>query len=311
MLGPWSVSVISTLLPTVCSKVSDIQAKVDNMGEKSIVFSGGAIHLRCIILDERSTWKPFWLRNNKTIAAIAEGEVSISPAQAEHSGSYSCYGFRETELEDIQTSTSPPLKISVYDGPILIQLNRETVLVGGTLEAQCRVRDNPRLGEVWFYRDNVLVLSRKDGKADLRISQASLTHQGTYTCRASWQYGGKLRVADSAGVLVTVKEVLNEPKLTLEPDTTSRAINLRCVFQFYKEDPETQVHVYFYRNGRKLAGIGRSEQNPTQAVLNIDGWYGCKARVPALGLVRWSRLTKYGNPSDELREQALAQTQTL
>jgi len=83
------------------------------MGENARIFSGDTIRLRCIILDERSTWSPSWLRNNVKIPATAEGEVNISPAQTEHSGNYSCYGVRRTDVGDMFTNKSAPVEMTV------------------------------------------------------------------------------------------------------------------------------------------------------------------------------------------------------
>lgn len=92
---------------------------------------------------------------------------------------------------------------------------------------------------------------------------------------------------------------MNQPKLTVDDQPLSKTLRLSCSFEFNEQDPATQVHVYFYRNGRKLSGIARSAKNSNQIVLSKDGWYRCKARVPRLNLVRWSLLVKYGSPTGE------------
>jgi len=87
----------------------------------------------------------------------------------------------------------------------MMHLHPETILVGGKLEAECLVRDNPRVNWVHLYKDGVLVLSRNDGSVALHIPNINSTHQGTYTCKASWIQGGDDIVAESDGIPVTVQ----------------------------------------------------------------------------------------------------------
>lgn len=87
----------------------------------------------------------------------------------------------------------------------MMHLHRETILVGGNLEAECLVRDNPRVNRVYLYKDSVLVLSRNDGYVSLNVPNINATHQGTYTCKASWNHGGDYIVEESDGIPVTVK----------------------------------------------------------------------------------------------------------
>ncbi|CAL8353542.1 unnamed protein product [Lota lota] len=282
-----SLLVISTLLTLVHSeKLGDeYTPTLTNMGP-SVIFSEETIHLNCSVPNERSTWTRVWFKDGERLEA--HGELLISSAALSHAGSYVCMGERKGALGLIYTPKSLPVEITVNGGHVML-IVKQPVLVGEILEARCLVRGNQRLMEASLYKDDVLVLSRNDGIADFQLPNVNVAFQGTYYCMATWFYGQQMS-AKSPGYLVTVKEVVTEPVLMVDSNVKQKKLTLGCRFEFIKPDPTTEVHVYFYRDGKKLEGIARSEEKANQIVLLKPGEYRCKARVPSLDLEKWSQI---------------------
>ena len=84
-------------------------------------------------------------------------------------------------------------------------------------------------------------------------------------------------------------EVVSRPILSLDTiGDEPKEIKLSCTFTVIKPDPADEVHVYFYRDGKKLQGTARSEKRPSLVVLDKAGVYHCRARMPSLNLNVWS-----------------------
>lgn len=75
-------------------------------------------------------------------------------------------------------------------------------LVGDTMQITCRVRLNPKLEEVFLYKDGVEVMRQKD--PHFLLTNATLEDQGDYSCRASWDINRQTRSVISSDVPVQV-----------------------------------------------------------------------------------------------------------
>ncbi|CAL8333032.1 unnamed protein product [Boreogadus saida] len=292
MDGPLCLLVVSTLLTVARSTPvgDEFKATLTNMGPSS-VFRGESIRLTCHVTDPRSTWEHVWFRGDRRLDP--RGELTILSTVFGDAGNYTCRGERRGAGGIIYTPKSLPHIISIDMGNVLLTV-RQPVLVGATLAARCRVRGAPMLTEVDLYKDNVLVSSRTDGMADFTLPNVNLTYQGTYHCLAGW-FDGQQNLAKSLGNPVTVKEVVSKPivSLVVNANTKPKDMTLNCTFTFTKPDPAAVVHVYFYRDVRKLEGTARSQKRATLVVLAKEGAYRCRARVPSLNLDQWSEPWDY------------------
>ncbi|CAL8375209.1 unnamed protein product [Gadus morhua 'NCC'] len=292
MDGPLCLLVVSTLLTVLRSEEvgEEFKATLTNMGP-SAVFHGESIRLTCDVTDPRSTWEHVWFRDDQRLDR--RGELTILSTAVGDAGNYTCRGERRGAGGIIYTPKSLPHSISIDMGNVLLTV-RQPVLVGTTLDAQCRVRGTPMLTEVCLYKDDVLVSSRTDGMADFTLPNVNLTYQGTYHCLAGW-FDGQQNLAKSLGNPVTVEVVVSKPILSLEENANPKRkdMTLNCTFTFIKPDPAAEVHVYFYRDGTKLEGIARSQKRARLVVLAKEGEYSCGARVPSLNLYKWSEPRKY------------------
>ena len=88
-------------------------------------------------------------------------------------------------------------------GTVLLTV-RQPVLLGETLDIDCRVRGSPRVIAMYLYKEDVLVSSRTDGMGGFTMPNVNITYQGRYHCMANWFADGQQNSARSLGQLVTV-----------------------------------------------------------------------------------------------------------
>ena len=68
-------------------------------------------------------------------------------------------------------------------------------------------------------------------------------------------------------------------------------MKLICHVKYNAKDPRPPINYYFYKNNNRL-GTATSENH--DQVRQSPGQYSCKAKVPQLGLSRWSEPKSFG-----------------
>ncbi|KAM4628026.1 high affinity immunoglobulin gamma Fc receptor I-like isoform 2-T2 [Polymixia lowei] len=303
----FSLLVVSTLPQFVVPElqglsVAPYQAVIEKVSGDSRIFSGENIRLRCSIPNVRSTWRYQWFRGDDELQESAE--YSLWQAKVEHSGKYYCQGVRETVIGTTYTHKSLPVEIDVDGGWAILQVPPYHSLVGETLKVTCRVRGNPKLEEVILYRDDVEVMRQIGSSPHLHLANIALKDQGLYSCRATWDVRRRSHSVVSVATQVSVLEVLTEPVLRVvlsDPLVPANMMRLICHLQYNAHAPAPPLHFYFYKNGYKLA-TATSENN--EVVKQTPGLYSCKARVPQLGLLRWSEPEAFGQVTGTQQRQS-------
>ncbi|XP_070685418.1 high affinity immunoglobulin gamma Fc receptor I-like [Pempheris klunzingeri] len=274
--------------------VTSFRAVVEIVSGDSKIFSGESVRLKCSIPDtHRSTWAYRWFRGSQELPQFEEHFI-LWRAMVKDSGKFYCEGVRDTIVGNIKTLQSLPVEINVDGGWAILQVPPHPGLVGDTLKVTCRVRGEPQLQEVILYKDGVEVMRQKGLNPHLYLTNVTLEDQGMYSCRASWDANRRTRSVISSDAPVQVLEVLSQPILEIVADDNLIPVNrmkLVCHVQYNAPAPVPPIHYYFYKNNNRL-GTATSENH--DLFRQTPGQYSCKAKVPELGLFRWSEPKSFG-----------------
>ncbi|XP_026155042.1 high affinity immunoglobulin gamma Fc receptor I-like [Mastacembelus armatus] len=285
-----SLLVLSTLPPVVVPRVfaeTSFKAAVEIVEGDSRIFSGETVRLRCRIPDNWSASTYLWFLGSEQLGQSGQ-HLILWNTRVKDSGKFYCQGARSTVVGDIRTKRSLPVQIDVDGGWAILKVSPSPGLVGNTLTLTCRVRGNTPLHEVILYKDGVEVMRQNGLNPHFSVTNLTQEHEGMYSCRASWDVRRRTHSVISSATPVQVLEVLTQPILeifTSEELTKGQKMKLICHLQYNAPAPAPPVEYYFYRNRIRLG---------TATSVNYDlvswkpGQYSCKARVPKLGLLRWS-----------------------
>ncbi|XP_019729804.1 high affinity immunoglobulin gamma Fc receptor I-like [Hippocampus comes] len=279
--------VLSTLPQLIVPLETSYGARAELVSGHSRVFSGEHVRLRCSIPDGRnSSWNYLWFKETKRLEHHAE--MLTLKGFLSDSGEFRCQGVRDTAVGNIYTQKSPPVEINMDGGWAILQVPQLPGLVGETLNMSCRVRGRPRPHEVILYKDGVEVQRQSGFNPKLSLDLLRMEDQGLYSCRASWDDDRKTHSVISNDVQVNVKEVLTQPVLEVVTENDlllDDQIKLTCHLQYNARTPAPPIHYYFYRDNRRL---GTATSKNFTLVKQRPGLYSCKAKVPQLGLCKWS-----------------------
>ncbi|XP_037533739.1 high affinity immunoglobulin epsilon receptor subunit alpha-like [Nematolebias whitei] len=287
-------AVISFLYPLVTS----YRAFVEIVSESSRIFSGESLQLRCSIPDAyMSTWSFLWFRGSNQLPQTGE-TIRLWNVKVKESGKFSCQGARETDMGTIKTKPSPPVEISVDGGWAILYAPPHPFLVGETMNLTCRLRVNRPVHETILYRNGVEVMRQNGSILHFYLTDATLEDSGMYSCRASWDVRRQTLSVISAATQVHVLEVLSEPMLEIVAESVNMRtdqMKLICHVQYNARAPAPPINYYFYKNNIRL-GTATSENH--DVVRRAPGWYSCRAKVPLLGLFRWSEAKPFGKVAE-------------
>ncbi|XP_066551252.1 high affinity immunoglobulin gamma Fc receptor I [Amia ocellicauda] len=268
-----------------------LRAEVRVMHGDSELFVGDRVTLRCSVPGHPSGWSYNWYKAGVPLVGYSNtgSMYTLRAASPLQSGPYACQGQRRGTGPQ-RTQLSPPLYVRVCGGWVSLQAPLQPVILGREMTLSCRVRGNPRLEEVVFYKDGRELQRRPHPQ--LHLSRLSYQDEGAYWCRASWGQQWRWSSAQSPAVQVSVKEMLTEPVLevlTGVPALRGREMILSCSAQLIVARPGLRLRYSFRRNDHRLA-VDSSED--THTVLQADrrdaGDYQCKVTVDGLGLAKWS-----------------------
>ncbi|XP_060929232.1 high affinity immunoglobulin gamma Fc receptor I-like [Limanda limanda] len=278
---------ILTLAP-VAPVESSFRAVIERVLGDTRIFTGEEVRLRCSVPDPHgSRWDHQWFHGPEQLVQTGR-QLVLWKASVKDSGKYYCRGVRDTAVGNIYTLHSLPVEINVDGGWAILQVPSQPGLVGQTLTFTCRVRGNPPILEMILYRDGVEIMEQSG--PHFHLNNLVLGDQGMYSCRASWDQDRLTRSVLSGDAPVQVLEVLTQPLLEIvEHDL--RRIRLTCHLQYNAYAPAPPIVYYFYKNEQRL-GTATSENN--DLVRRSPGHYSCRAKVPQLGISRWSEPTSFG-----------------
>nr|XP_061797505.1 high affinity immunoglobulin gamma Fc receptor I-like [Nerophis lumbriciformis] len=284
--------VFSTLPHLVVPAETSYGAIVELVSGHSRVFSGERLQLKCRIPDGRkSTWNYLWFKESKRLEH--DSEILTLQGSFDDNGAFQCQGVRDTAVGNIYTLKSPPLDINVDGGWAILHVQQLPGIVNENLNITCRLRGRPRLHEVILYKDGVEVVRQSGFNPRLSLPRLRLEDQGLYSCRASWDDRRQTHSAISNDVKVNVLEVLTKPVLEILPDNDllfADLMNISCSLQYNARFPAPPIHYYFYRDNKRL---GPATSENFDLVKRRPGLYSCKAKVPQLGLCKWSESTQF------------------
>ncbi|XP_078102187.1 high affinity immunoglobulin gamma Fc receptor I-like [Sander vitreus] len=292
-----SLLVLSTLPQLVVTQaplVTSFRAVLEMVSGDSRIFSGESVRLTCSIPDaHKSSWTYLWFRESKQLSQSGK-DLILWNAKVQESGKFYCQGVRDTLVGNIHTLQSLPLEIYVDGGWAILQVPPHPGLVGETLKVTCRVRRASELHEVILYKDGVEVMRQNGLHPHFYLNSLTLEDQGIYSCRASWDEGRRTRSVISADASVQVLEILSQPVLEIVADNNLipvKKMKLICHLKYNARAPAPAIHFYFYKNNNRL-GTATSENH--DLVQRTPGQYSCKAKVPELGISRWSEPESFG-----------------
>ncbi|XP_061734079.1 high affinity immunoglobulin gamma Fc receptor I-like [Nerophis ophidion] len=284
-----SFLVVALLASPLAPSVTSTSARLEVTSGHSRVFSGEQVQLRCSISDSHnSTWDYLWFKDSKRLPQNSETPTLTLRGSIAESGAFQCQGVRDTAVGDIFTLKSPPVDINVDGGWAILQGPLHPVLVGEAMNVTCRVRGSPPLHEVILYKNGVAVTTQSDFSPRLYLPRLNLEDQGLYSCRASWDNHGQTYSGISAGVQVQVLELLTQPVLEVVADNDLLQVDLMklvCRVQYNARAPAPPINYYFYKDNRR---VGTATSENFNLVKRTPGLYSCKAKVPHLGLSKWS-----------------------
>ncbi|XP_034723528.1 titin-like [Etheostoma cragini] len=288
------LSTLPQLAVTQAPRVTSFRAELEMVSGDSRIFSGEELRLTCSIPDVHgSSWTYLWFRGSKELPQDGK-DLILWKTKVQDSGKFYCQGVRNTLVGNIHTLQSLPLEIYVDGGWAILQVPPYPGLVGETLKVTCRVRGTSRLHEVILYKDGVEVMRQNGLSPHFYLNNLTLEDKGIYSCRASWDADRRTRSVISADALVQVLEVLSQPVLEIAADhdlIPVKKMKLICHVQYNGRAPAPAIHFYFYNNNNRL---GTSTSENYDFVQRTPGQYSCKAKVPELGISKWSEPKSFG-----------------
>lgn len=112
--------------------------------------------------------------------------------------------------------------VLLLGGWVLLRAPVEPVLVEDVMTLTCRVRNNPTLVKVVFYRNGNEIGTQND--QDFVFPSLKLEDRGTYSCQATWIQGSEHHSGSSVATYV---KVLGE---TFRGQTRNRRVNQKNFF---------------------------------------------------------------------------------
>ncbi|XP_041851028.1 high affinity immunoglobulin epsilon receptor subunit alpha-like [Melanotaenia boesemani] len=285
LLGLSSLALL--VLPQDVS-VTSFRANVKMVLGNLRIFSGETVQLRCSVpVTYSSDWSFLWFRGSEKLAQTGDTLI-LWNINVKESGKYSCHGERQSVVGPIHTQRSLPVEINVDGGWAILQASPHPALVGDRLKLTCHLRDNLPIHETILYKDGTEVMRLSGSNPHFYLTNVTLDNKGTYSCRASFDIRGQTLSVISVDTPVHILEVLSQPQLEIDVSSNligNNEMKLICHVQYNARAPAPQINYYFYKDNGQL-GVSTSENH--ELVKRISGQYSCRARVPQLGLSRWS-----------------------
>ncbi|XP_059726911.1 Fc receptor-like protein 6 [Haemorhous mexicanus] len=238
------------------------------------LLEGDTVTLRCRGWQNNPVTRVSFYREREKLRGLRDGtELSLSPLQLHHSGSYRCTGL----VGSWRLHESAPATMTVH-ARLELQVSARELLEGDTVTLRClRWHDNPVTGVQFYHGDKEV--GRPLNGTELSLSPLQLNHSGNYSCEGRVDSGVSLW-AKSAPVTVTVHELFSLPVLAGPPEPTlGSPLTLSCLSTPSPLRPPAPLMHVFYRDGQVLGGPQVSPQLLVPSVgVSHSGNYSCQVR---------------------------------
>ncbi|CAJ1065347.1 Fc receptor-like protein 5 isoform X2 [Xyrichtys novacula] len=211
---------MQTVISLLVALVTSFRAVAELVSQKSRVFSGESVRLKCSVPDDvnQSSWSFSWFKGSELLPQTGK-DLILWKVKVQDSGTFYCQGEKSSMIGNIHTLQSLPVEISVDGGWAILQVSPHPSLVGNTLRVACRVRGEPELHEVILYKDGLEVMRQRGPNPTFDLSNLTLKDEGMYSCRASWDSHRRTVSVISAEAPVHVLEALSQPALEIDTDS--------------------------------------------------------------------------------------------
>ncbi|KAG7471099.1 hypothetical protein MATL_G00120810 [Megalops atlanticus] len=285
--------VLSTVAGWAASQDKLLRAVLDIASGEPQVFVRETVTLRCNIPGNLlDPWRYLWFKDGAPIRQYSSlvDTYTLTALLPMQSGNYSCQGTMITDYGSLLSAPSQPLRIDVEVGRVILQAPPQPLLINSSVTLACRVRRNPLLMEVVFYKDGTEL--QRGPHPKLHLHDLMLQDKGAYWCRATWGHMSTWKSSQSVAVQISVIDGLTEPVIEVLSDSPvllDHRLVLRCQVQINIPRPGLHLRYYFLRNGQRL-GLATSRNTLTipQATLQHSGQYQCKVAVQGLSLTKLS-----------------------
>ncbi|XP_032439869.1 basement membrane-specific heparan sulfate proteoglycan core protein-like [Xiphophorus hellerii] len=264
---------------------------------RTVVYSGEKVTLRCEIHEGGTEWTYEWKRNNGNVHRRS-GEYRTITVDEFHSGQYSCMARGDhqlTEWSDAVTLTVRP------DEPrAKLTADRTIIPAGGRITLSCSVDESDDWKFDWFRNYQQYSADQFRGSSE-PYSVISVSEGGVYSCR-----GGRgdpvFQTEKSEDVLVL--KTISKPTVILQPNRTvvysGEKVTLRCEIH----EGGTEWTYEWKRNNGNVHR--RSGEYRTITVDEFhSGQYSCMARGDHQ-LTEWSDAVTLTMRPDEPRAKLTA-----
>ncbi|KAF5893152.1 high affinity immunoglobulin gamma Fc receptor I-like [Clarias magur] len=155
----------------------------------------------------------------------------------------------------------------------------------------CRVRDDPRLLDVVFYKNEAEVMQGQD-KHHL-YPNVTLKDNDVYSCRATWFKNQEYQSGQSVPSPVIVLDKLETPRIEFSTTRglarSGDSVDLRCITKLNTREQDLSLEYYFFKDDSRMGPVSAKDTHTIFRVRQEDaGSYSCKVRVRALNVERWS-----------------------
>uniref|UniRef100_A0A8C9NR67 Ig-like domain-containing protein n=1 Tax=Serinus canaria TaxID=9135 RepID=A0A8C9NR67_SERCA len=179
------------------------------------LLEGDTVTLRCRGRWNRPVTEVRFYQDEKDLGGSLNGtELSLSPLQLKHSGSYTCRGLvgtRTSRSAAVTVTVQELFSVPVLEGPPEPTLGSPLTL--SCLSTPSPLRPRAPLLYV-FYRDGQ-ELGVPQGSPQLLVPAVGVSHSGNYSCQVRSE-GGSVRKS-SARLRVTVRMPVSNATITLSP----------------------------------------------------------------------------------------------
>ncbi|XP_073693736.1 leukocyte immunoglobulin-like receptor subfamily A member 2 [Garra rufa] len=189
--------------------------------QKSLLFSGDSVTLRCEVDQSWDVWEFLWSKNSNHEST--EGEIkTINSVKVSDRGEYRC----RARIGGHYTHYSEPVTVTIYDipKPTLTVLPQSSLFTGDSVTLRCEVNQSwDHLEFLWSKNSNI----ESTEAATKTIKSVKVSDGGEYRCRA--QRGGHYTYYSKPVTLT----IYGKPKskVTIKPDQhvfRGETVTLRC-----------------------------------------------------------------------------------
>uniref|UniRef100_A0A8U7NVL2 Uncharacterized protein n=1 Tax=Corvus moneduloides TaxID=1196302 RepID=A0A8U7NVL2_CORMO len=253
------------------------------------LLEGDTVTLRCRTRKDVSVSRVRFYQDEKDLGGPLKGaELSLSPLQLHHSGSYRCEGlegFRlsrslspQTTSQGLGVTLPPPISFpELFPVPVLEGAPESTE--GSPLNLSCLSITSPLRPRApllhLFYRDGRLV-GGPQGSPQLLLPAVGVSHSGNYSCEVRSERGAVRK--SSARLRVTVRRVpLSGVSVSAQPPGGQVALGDRLVLSCAVAEGTGPLSFSWHR-GDSWALLGTGPHLELRHVGDNDsGHYQCRA----------------------------------